>query len=133
MSVTTDVMWLWEVGKLKRWDVNGKHPDPAIENQLTIFRNTFNGSPTLFSGWEAEKWASRWLGTNIDIKIFYRLLEHCDWVTRFSLFIPGKLYKHLIGQPNQVTIRVDERGFERFESLGNSIAGSFVTGLNYKF
>lgn len=141
MTVTTDMMFLWEHARLFKWDVNGKHPDPAIEAQLVRLRNTptnangnqFTGSPTLFSGWESAEHARRFLGVEIDMKFSYKMLDHCDWNTKVVLFFPGGLYKDLIGQPNQNTQRIDERKFLRYDSLGKSPAFGFVTGFNYRF
>lgn len=141
LQVTLDIMWLWEAATLNKWDTNGKHPDPAIEAQLVRLRNTpqnNNGTltgqpPTLFSGWEANEHARRMLGTEIDFKVYYKILDHCQWTTKIILFFPGGLYKDLDGQPNQITQRIDERGFTRYDSLGHKVAFAFVTGLNYGF
>lgn len=142
-AITTDVMFLWEVARLFKWDVNGKHPDPAIESQLVLLRNTINpvsvngqltgGQPTLFSGWLSNDHASRWLGGEIDIKAFYKLLDHCIFTVQFALFFPGTLYKDLLGQPNVLLQTIDQNFFPVFESLGNATALAFVFGLNYSF
>jgi hypothetical protein len=132
-AVTTDLMFLWEATTLKKWDKNGKHPDAGIETQLERLRNTFNGSPTLFSGWESDQNARHMLGTELDLKIYYKLLEHCDFTTRVTLFFPGGLYKDLDGQPNNITRRVDEQGYMRYDSLGHTFAFAFVAGLDYRF
>ncbi len=133
MTVTLDIMWLWEAARLYTWDKNGKHPDPAIEAQLMRLRNTVNGVPTKFSGWETNRHAHRMLGTEVDIKTHYQLLDHCSWTTKFVMFFPGRLYKDLDGQPNIITQRIDEQGFEKSDSLGHQVAFAFVTGLNYRF
>ncbi len=134
MSVTTDLMFLWEATTLKKWDKNGKHWDSAIEKQLVRLRNTTaNGTQTLFQGWETTENARRMLGTEVDIKILYRLLDHCNWSTTVTLFFPGGLYKDLDGQPNDITRRVDEHNYLHYDSLGHAFAFAFMTGLNYRF
>jgi len=133
MSATTDLMFLWEATTLHKWDKNGTNSDPSIETQLVRLRNTVNGNPTLFSGWESPESARRMLGTELDIKTWYRLVDHCDFITRVSLFFPGQLYKDLDGQPNQMTQRVDHEGYLRYDSLGHTVAFAFVFGLDYKF
>jgi hypothetical protein len=134
LAFTTDLMCLWEAATLKKWDKYGKHPDPAIEAQLVRFRNTLsNGIPTKFSGWESTEQAHRMIGTELDIRIAYQVLNHCDWNTKMVLFFPGKLYKDLDGQPNVLTRRTDKRGYLHYDSLGHQIAFAFVTGLEYRF
>jgi hypothetical protein len=128
-----DVMVLGETAELKKWNVNGTHPDPAIERQLERLRNSIGTTPTLFSGWESTESASKFLGVEIDTRFHYQLLEHCDAVMRFSLFIPGQLYKDLNGQPNAITQRTDKDGFLRYDSLGSSTALACTIGLNYRF
>ncbi len=136
--IGADVMLLGEVARLKTWDINGKHPDPAIELQLMRLRNapTINtnfGTPTLFSGWETTKDASRFLGYELDVRAHYQVLDHCDLLVHASFFIPGNLYKDLNGQPNIMTQRVDKDGFLRYDSLGNNTAMGLMIGLHYEF
>lgn len=134
LSITGTIMWLWEAATLKKWDKNGKHPDADIEKQLKRLRNTpIDGKPTLFSGWEKQEHASRMLGTEYNLKAIYQVLDHCLWVTKLVVFVPGGLYKDLLGQPNQVTQRIDEQGLLRYDSLGHQAAFAFVTGLKYDF
>lgn len=142
LAITTDIMFLWEAATLRKWDKNGKHPDPEIEKQLVRLRNTPVdnpipqvpvGAPTLFSGWETQEHARRMLGTEVDIKFLYRMLDHCSWSTKCVLFFPGGLYKDLDGQPNIITQRVDEQNIVHFDSLGHQVAFAFVTGLHYRF
>ncbi len=138
LSLTTDIMLLWEVAQLKAWDKKGTHPDPSIEAQLARLRNTITTGPgapipTLFSGWESTKTASRMLGTELDLKARYQLLDHCDIFGHCSVFVPGQLYKDLDGQPNSITQRVDKAGLLRYDSLGRSVAFAGMLGLHYKF
>lgn len=148
MAVTTDIMFLWEAASLHKWDKNGTHPDPTIEIQLKRLRNqtqspgpidpstgqpNYNNNPTLFKGWQSAQKASQMLGTEIDIKMIYRIIDHCDFLIRFSLFFPGQLYKDLDGQPNILLQRYDKQGILHYESLGSSAALAGVFGLNYRF
>ncbi len=133
-----DVMLLGEVAPLKTWDVKGEHPDSKIELQLKRLRNSPQagagyGDPTLFSGWETTKDASRFLGYELDIRAHYQLLDHCNLLARMSFFVPGNLYKDVKGQPNIITQRVDKDGFLRYDSLGNSTALAMMIGLHYTF
>ncbi len=132
--VGADVMVLGEVASLNKWDVHGKHPDPAIELQLERLRNTpAGGQPTLFSGWESAENASRYLGLEIDFRAHYNVLENCDLVANLSFFIPGTLYSDLKGQPNILTQRIDKDGFLRYDSLGDKTALGFMIGFHYAF
>lgn len=132
--VGADVMVLGEVASLNKWDVHGKHPDPAIERQLERLRNTpAGGQPTLFSGWESAENASRYLGLEIDFRAHYNVLENCDLVANLSFFIPGTLYSDLKGQPNILTQRIDKDGFLRYDSLGDKTALGFMIGFHYAF
>ena len=138
LSLTTDIMLLWEVAQLKAWDKKGTHPDPLIEAQLERLRNTILTGPgapipTLFSGWESTKPASRMLGAEFDFKVRYQLLDHCDIFGYCSFFVPGQLYKDLDGQPNSITQRVDKAGLLRYDSLGSSVAFAGMLGVHYKF
>lgn len=133
LALSTDVMWLWEVAHLNKWDKNGTHPNPVIEAQLARLRNTVNGIPTKFSGWESSEKASRMLGTEIDFKALYKVLDHCTFTARFVVFFPGDLYKDLDGQPNEITQRIDMQNYLHYDSLGHNVAYSFFAGLNYKF
>jgi hypothetical protein len=141
-QIDAEATFFWEAAQLFTWDVNGQHPDPNIENQLKRLRNTpstydnptaFVGQPTLFSGWESNKYASRMLGTEIDVKSYYQILDHCDFFVRFAFFVPGNLYKDLAGQPNLMTQYTDQFGYQRNKGLGSSTALAFNIGLNYKF
>jgi len=144
-SVGADLMFLWEAATLKKWDINGKHPDPRVEAQLSILRNTIGsvinahgvvttpGTPTLFSGWESTQDASKHLGTEIDVKMHYRLLEHCEFFAKLAVFMPGQLYKDLNGQPNIALQRVDSQTIKHFDSLGSDTALAMVVGLDYAF
>jgi hypothetical protein len=133
-----DIMVLGETASIKQWDKNGTHPDPAIETQLVRLRNSLtpgaaDKNPTLFSGWESTKRASKFLGVEVDTRFHYQLLEHCDATARVSVFVPGQLYKDLDGQPNSLTRRTDKEGFLRYDSLGSSTALACTIGLNYRF
>ncbi|NDD54479.1 hypothetical protein EBZ39_11500 [bacterium] len=128
-----DVMFLAEVAKLYAWDVNGRHPDAAIETQLVRLRNTFAGKGTLFRGWQSSKRTSKYLGYEVDLRAHYELLDHCDAYCRFSLFVPGQLYKDLDGQPNILTRRTDDSGFARYDTLGSSTALGIMLGMQYRF
>lgn len=134
LAFTADLTWLWEAATLRKWDKYGQYPDPTIEQQIARFRNTLpNGIPTKFQGWESTERAHRMIGTELDLRAVYKILNHCDWSTKLVLFFPGRLYKDLDGQPNVLTRRIDERGYLHYDSLGHQVAFAFVTGLDYRF
>jgi len=128
MALTTDIMWLWKAASQPKWDNLGKHPDAAREAEIAVDRQRFN-----FKGWESTQHARRMLGTELDIKFYYHMLDHCRLYIKTAFFFPGGLYKDTQGQPNIVTIRKDACGFDHYDSLGHDMAFAFVTGLNYTF
>ncbi|MCB9493397.1 MAG: hypothetical protein H6679_03920 [Epsilonproteobacteria bacterium] len=128
LSLTLDVMSLWEAAQLQKWDKNGTHPDPDIEKQIAEARKFFG-----FSGWESKDNASKHLGVEVDLKLFYEILNHSLFFVRMAIFVPGNLYKDLLGQPNELTIRVTRDGFNSYQSLGNSTAFALIMGINYRF
>lgn len=147
LSITTDVLWLWEVAQLKKWSRYATHPDTTIENQLKLDRAKlgFPGVARRYdpvhnpadnvgnSGWFTDEDASRSLGAEIDIKAFYQIIDHCDAFAKLAIFIPGGLYHDLEGQPNILTRHTNELGQSVYDSLGTQIAVGFILGLNYKF
>jgi hypothetical protein len=139
MTVEGDLFLLWEDATLKKWDVNGHYPDPAIDNpdpnatndklkELNVDRQKYN-----FQGWLSQDNARRMLGAEIDFKVYYQVLDHCKVSGRASFFFPDGLYSDLAGQPNIQTRRIDKFGFTHYDSLGSEMACSFVVGLFYQF
>lgn len=129
LSLTTDIMALWKVGEMPKWDRDGKHPDPAIEAQIALDRKLLN-----FKGWESNsQLASKMLGVETDIKLLYKFLDHCNFLAKFAIFIPGQLYRDIEGQPNILTRRIDENGRTQYEGLGSNPAFAFICGLDYRF
>ncbi len=140
---STNIWGLWEVAQLKAWDQYGSHPDAATEKQIALERARlgFPGAPRTYAGtatpgncgWTSTKDASRMLGVELDLRATYNFLDHASGYALFSLFMPGKLYRDLEGQPNFTTRRVDNQGLSHYDSLGSEPAFAAVVGLNYKF
>lgn len=121
-------MFLWEDATLKKWDIHGKYPDPIIEKEIDVARQQYN-----FKGWLSQDDARRMLGAEIDIKVYYQILDYCKISGRASFFFPDGLYSDLEGQPNIQTRRVDKFGYMHYDSLGTEMACSFVFGFFYQF
>ncbi|MFH1831319.1 MAG: hypothetical protein ABH827_00810 [bacterium] len=144
MSLTTDLMFFWEDAQLKKWDKNLRLDDKS-EEYLSVQRAKlgFPGVPRTYTGTDADKllnkgWvgsqdASHMLGTEIDVRMHYRIINECDFYTKAAVFIPGQLYKDLDGQPNELTRRLDDMNLSKYESLGSEVAYGFIVGLNCKF
>jgi hypothetical protein len=49
------------------------------------------------------------------------------------VFMPGTLYKDLLGQPNQVTRMLLDTDQVWFNSLGNDTAWFLALGMKYNF
>jgi hypothetical protein len=128
LSVTSDTIFFWKAVDIPQWDKNGTHPDPLAEQELQFDRQQLE-----FSGWESTEKARRFLGIETDIKILYKILDHCNSVFRFCAFFPGGLYRDLDGQPNIATRRLDQTGQSHYDSLGREIALGFVCGIDYRF
>jgi len=143
-SLNSDLMFFWESGTLYKWDKNGHHPDPEIENQIA-FDRAFLGFPgvtqkypedksdTSNKGWISNKTASRFLGTELDLRADYNPIKDCTFSGQVCLFFPGQVYKDLEGQPNILTQSIDNLGLSHYESLGDKFAFSFIVGIDYRF
>jgi hypothetical protein len=143
--ITTNFWGLWEVAQLKKWNRWGKISDATAEDQVAVERarlgfpgvprekTVANVSPTGNAGWLSDENASQFLGIEIDVKMFYRFLDHASGYALFSCFLPGQLYHDLEGQPNITTRRIDTQGLSHYDSLGSTPAFAAVVGLNYKF
>ena len=133
LVINPNVVAFWEVGDLKKWDLEGEHPR---EKKDEIFKKVMNGARDKydFKGWLSEENASKFLGVETNVVVDYRFLKNCKYYFRGYVFFPGTLYKDLKGQPNQFTVRPGEKpGDYKFNSLGSSMACGFYTGIDYRF
>lgn len=149
-TLTANCLFFWEDAMLYKWDKDGHHPDPAIEAQIAYDRailgfrgvkheyksNDYyrNGTPDPTNkGWLSNETASRFLGTEIDLKGELQVIGECRLKGKVCLFVPGQLYSDLDGQPNELTQYVDVQGLSHYESLGHKYAFAFIVGLDYVF
>ncbi len=142
---SANIWGLWEVAHLKAWDKYGHYPDATIDNQIALERARlgFPGVPRTKdnattvppgnTGWLSSRDASRMLGIEIDIRATYNFLDHANAYALLCLFMPGKLYRDVEGQPNFTTRRVDTQGLSHYDSLGSEPAFAAVVGFRYKF
>ncbi len=145
MSVNTNLLFFWEDADLKKWDKDGKHSDPEVEKYLALQRaklgfpgversfDSTKKAPDNNKGWVSNDDASKFLGTELNMKVNYNILGQCDFYAKAAVFVPGALYKDLDGQPNEQTIRINSDGLTEYESLGHDWAFGFIVGLNYRF
>ncbi|MFH0898893.1 MAG: hypothetical protein V1855_04910 [bacterium] len=145
MSVTSDVIIFWEDAQLKKWDKEGKHSDPEVEKYLVLKRAELGfpgvkrevlnlSSPDSSNkGWLSNDDASKFLGTEINLKVRYQVVDDCDFYAKGAVFLPGQLYKDLDGQPNEKTRRINAQRLVEYEGLGHQTAFGFVVGFNYRF
>ena len=148
--LTANCIFFWEDAMLYKWDKNGHHPDPSIEAQIAFDRailgfrgvapvyksNDYykNGTPDPSNkGWLSNETASRFLGTEIDLKGEVKIINECRFNGKICLFVPGQLYRDLDGQPNELTQYIDTQGLSHYESLGHKYAFAFIVGLDYIF
>jgi hypothetical protein len=130
-QINTSVLAFWCVGGVNKWDKTGTpNTGNAIQDQAII-----QGiRPALgIEGWESQKEASKYIGTEFNLYAEYFILENCRIYTIDGLFLPGGLYEDLRGQPNRNTRRLLPDGSVKYEGLGTKVSYGINAGIRYTF
>lgn len=124
MAIEPNIIGFWEVSQLKKWDMNGRHPDATIRGLLSQ-----NG----VKGWMSDQNASKFLGIEFNTILTYKILSNCSFYWKGWLFKPGQLYEDLKGQPSSFGRRKNPDGSSVILTQGTMPSWGFYTGIDYKF
>jgi hypothetical protein len=155
LQLNANVLFFWEDADLCKWDLNGSYPVPAVPsgtdastwNEYAIAkaredsRNAWTGNSALLDssagadlhGWQSSAIASKQLGTELNAQATYRMTKNSDVIFRGGFFIPGQLYKDLIGQPNILTRTWIQNDIEVKRSLGADVCYAWNIRFQYIF
>lgn len=130
-SIQPNIIGLWEVSQLKKWDKNGAftHQNAAMQAEVRRLL-TANG----IAGWQSEQDASKCLGIELNTYVNYQIFDNCNWFLVGWVFKPGQLFKDLEGQPiSAFGKRTTAAGGTQMLSQGSQASVGFYTGIDYKF
>lgn len=139
LMLRSNLLWFWEATDLPTWDRNRELPvalrGVGSKSWKTSSRDNdyrwIKGDYCV--GWEdCCKDASRHLGTEWNMEAQYRPVRNCIFLLQFACFIPGNLYKHTEGMPNERTYR-GPKAAEGIFGLGHAPVFRLATSLDYRF
>lgn len=86
-----------------------------------------------FAGHQTDTRASSKLGLELNAVLSWRFLKYCELKFMLATFIPGQLYEDIDGMPNAYTIRQNNEGEWRFDSMGTQVPFGGMFRLTYWF
>jgi len=149
LMLQSNILWFWETTTLKKWGKEEKLPTYVFVNYDGEYEvgDPFEGdswssgtggawlrpNTDYETGWmDKDQYASRMLGTELNFEVQYRPVRNCIILGQLGVFIPGRLYKDLDGQPNVNTINGPKAAVGTY-GLGHDTVWRAGFSLDYRF